>query len=86
MRLSHAILAAGLFAVPAAAQPFLVPLTPQRQEEPPPPPPPSPVPVAPPQANTEPGPGDTQQSGPAPQEAPIPGDEASPPASRPMQR
>ena len=38
-----------LFAVPAAAQPILIPLQPQRRTEPPPPPP-SPVPVAPPQA------------------------------------
>lgn len=38
-----------LLALPAAAQPIIIPLQRQRQAEPPPPPP-SPVPVAPPQA------------------------------------
>lgn len=45
------LLATGLMAGSALAQPFLVPLSPQRQTHPPPPPPPSPVPVAPPQAD-----------------------------------
>ncbi len=49
MKLACSLLAAGLLAIPAAAQPVLIPLTPQKQVEPPPPPPPSPVPVAPPQ-------------------------------------
>ena len=49
MKLAYSLLAAGLVAVPAAAQPVIIPLTPQKQTEPPPPPPPSPVPVAPPQ-------------------------------------
>lgn len=42
-----------LFAAPVAAQPIIVPLTPQKQTQPPPPPTPSPVPVAPPQAGGE---------------------------------
>lgn len=50
MKLALSLLAAGLLAVPAAAQPVLIPLSPQKQTEPPPPPPPSPTPVAPPQA------------------------------------
>ncbi len=49
MKLAYSLLVAGLLAVPAAAQPVLIPLSPQKQVEPPPPPPPSPVPVAPPQ-------------------------------------
>ncbi len=49
MRLVYALLAAVSVALPAAAQPIIVPLSPQRTD-PPPPPPPSPVPVAPPQA------------------------------------
>lgn len=51
MRLGYLFLAAGLLALPAAAQPVLIPLTPQKQVDPPPPPTPSPTPVAPPQAN-----------------------------------
>ena len=51
MKLAYSLLAAGLLAVPAAAQPVLIPLSPQKQVEPPPPPPPSPVPVAPPQVS-----------------------------------
>jgi hypothetical protein len=42
-----------LLAAPVAAQPIIVPLTPQKQTQPPPPPAPSPVPVAPPQAGGE---------------------------------
>ncbi len=49
MKLAYSLLAAGLLAIPAAAQPVLIPLSPQKQVEPPPPPLPSPVPVAPPQ-------------------------------------
>ena len=48
MKRHLAALACILLAAPAAAQPFILPLSPQRKEEPPPPP--SPVPVAPPQA------------------------------------
>lgn len=49
--MKHRIAALGIFllAAPAAAQPIIIPLQPQRQAEPPPPPP-SPAPVAPPQA------------------------------------
>ena len=60
MRLAYSLLAAGLLAVPAAAQPVLIPLTPQKQTEPPPPPAPSPVPVAPPQVGI---PGSPQGTG-----------------------
>lgn len=44
-----------LLALPAAAQPIIIPLQRQRQAEPSPPPP-SPVPVAPPQAARTPAP------------------------------
>ena len=49
MRFGCALLGVALFAVPAAAQPFIVPLQ-QHQSEPPPAP--SPAPVAPPQSGT----------------------------------
>ena len=52
MKLLIAILPA-LLAMPAIAQPIILPLQPQRQVDPPPPPP-SPVPVAPPQAEASP--------------------------------
>lgn len=45
-----------LLALPAAAQPIIIPLQRQRHAEPPPPPP-SPVPVAPPQAAATPSTG-----------------------------
>lgn len=61
MKLSHLFLAAGLFAAPAAAQPIIIPLSPQPQRQPPPPPSPSPVPVAPPQAGTSAPASDTLQ-------------------------
>jgi hypothetical protein len=61
MRLAFSLLAAGLLALPAAAQPVLIPLTPQKQVDPPPPPTPSPTPVAPPQAGV---PGSPESSGP----------------------
>mgnify|MGYP000583081385 FL=1 len=54
MKRHLAALACILLAAPAAAQPFILPLSPQRKEEPPPPP--SPVPVAPPQAEPSPQP------------------------------
>ena len=46
-----AVLAAGLLALPAAAQPILIPLSPQARDQSPPRPAPVPVPVAPPQAD-----------------------------------
>ena len=49
MRL-YLLAAVSLLAAPVAAQPIIVPLTPQKQTQPPPPPAPSPVPVAPPQS------------------------------------
>ena len=52
MRVLAGVLLA-LLAGPAVAQPFIVPLGPQRPAEPPPPPP-SPVPIAPPQADPSP--------------------------------
>lgn len=52
MKLLVAILPV-LLALPAVAQPIIIPLEPQPQAEPPPPPP-SPVPVAPPQAEASP--------------------------------
>ena len=48
-----AVLSIALLALPAAAQPIIIPLQRQRQAEPPPPQP-SPVPVAPPQAAASP--------------------------------
>lgn len=50
MRVAYALLGAALLAVPAAAQPFIVPLQQQHQSEAPPPAP-SPAPVAPPQSD-----------------------------------
>jgi len=50
VRTMYMLLWVALLATSAAAQPIIIPLSPQPQKEPPPPPPPSPVPVAPPQA------------------------------------
>ena len=51
MRLAYALLGVALLAVPAAAQPFIVPLQQQHQSEAPPAP--SPAPVAPPQSGAQ---------------------------------
>ena len=51
MRFACALLGVALLAVPAAAQPFMVPLQQQHQSEAPPPP--SPAPVAPPQSGNQ---------------------------------
>lgn len=74
MRLAYPVLLAVLIALPAAAQPIIIPLTPQRSD-PPPPPAPSPVPVAPPQADPMVAP-DTGARSPAPPAE----DQAPPPA------
>ena len=64
-----AALSIALLALPAAAQPIIIPLQRQRQAEPPPPPP-SPVPVAPPRAAATPPAGQGAAGG-------IPGTSAS---------
>lgn len=64
--------ALALGALPAAAQPFLVPLN--RDQGEPPPPPPSPVPVAPPQVAPGPGGAEAPRGTPPTQaNAPAPG-------------
>lgn len=62
MRLQLAALAILSLATPAAAQPFILKLEPERQQ---PPPSPSPVPVAPPQAGATPEAGSPRGDQPA---------------------
>ncbi len=70
---------ATLLAVPAAAQPFIIPLQKQRPAEAPPPPP-SPVPVAPPQVEGSAAtPAESASEAPSPGNAPAPG--TAPPAA-----